>query len=94
MISTLTRRAKETALLNALRWNNKMNKEPGCGMMSRHGIRQQIRLMQILFSLRWNVELILQSRTLPWCSTSSMKYSEEEPPCNAEDKLARRTRRH
>ena len=27
-------------------------------MMSHRGIRQQIRLMQILFSLRWNVELI------------------------------------
>ena len=27
-------------------------------MMSRRGIRQQIRLTQILFSLRWNVELI------------------------------------
>ena len=38
MISALTRRAKETASLNALRWNNKMNKEPGCGMMSRHGL--------------------------------------------------------
>ena len=36
-------------------------------MMSRRGIHQQIRLIRILFSLRWNVELILQSRTLPWC---------------------------
>ena len=48
-------------------------------MMSRRGIRQQIRLTQILFSLGWNVELILQSWTLSLCSTSSMKYSEEEP---------------
>ena len=37
-------------------------------MMSHRGIRQQIRLTQILFSLRWNVELILQSRTLSLCS--------------------------
>ena len=27
-------------------------------MMSRYGIRQQIRFVQILFSLRWYVELI------------------------------------
>ena len=63
MISALTRRAKETASLNALRWNDKMNKELGCGMMSRHGIRQQIRLTQILFSLRWNVVLIAEPDT-------------------------------
>ena len=37
-------------------------------MMSRYGIRQQIRLEQILFSLRWYVELILQSRTISLCS--------------------------
>ena len=37
-------------------------------MMSRYGIRQQIRFVQILFSLRWYVELILQSRTLSLCS--------------------------
>ena len=56
-------------------------------MMSCCGIRQQIRFVEILFSLRWYVELILQSRTLSLCSTSSMKYSEEDPPCNAEDNL-------
>ena len=37
-------------------------------MMSRYRIRQQIRFVQILFSLRWYVELILQSRTLSLCS--------------------------
>ena len=37
-------------------------------MMSHCGIRQQIRFVQILFSLRWYVELILQSRTLSLCS--------------------------
>ena len=37
-------------------------------MMSCYGVRQQIRFVQILFSLRWYVELILQSRTLSLCS--------------------------
>ena len=37
-------------------------------MTSCHKIRQQIELVYILFSLRWNVEFILQSRTLSWCS--------------------------
>ena len=32
-------------------------------MMSRCGIRQHIRLTQILFSLRWNVELIAEPDT-------------------------------
>jgi len=36
----------------------------------------------------------LQSRTLPWCSTSSMEYSEEEPALQCRRQLARRTRRH
>ena len=59
-------------------------------MMSRYGIRQQIRFVRILFSLRWYVETILQSRTLSLCSTSSMKYSDEEPPCNVEDNMRAR----
>ena len=37
-------------------------------MMSRYGIRQQIRFVRILFSLQWYVETILQSRTLSLCS--------------------------
>ena len=37
-------------------------------MMSRYRVRQQIRFVQILLSLRWYVELILQSRTLSLCS--------------------------
>ena len=37
-------------------------------MTSRYGIRQEIRFVQILFSLRWHVELIFQSRTLSLCS--------------------------
>ena len=37
-------------------------------MMSRYGVRQLIRFVQILFSLRWYVELILQSWTLSLCS--------------------------
>ena len=47
--------------------------------MLRHKIRQQIELVCVLFSVRWNVEFILQSRTLSWCSQSSMNYSEKEP---------------
>ena len=49
------------------------------GMMLCYQTCQQIRFVQILFSLRWYVELILQSWTLSLCLTSSMKYSEEEP---------------
>ena len=37
-------------------------------MMSHYRVRQQIRFVQILFSLRWYVELILQSPTLSLCS--------------------------
>ena len=48
-------------------------------MTSCHKIRQQIEPVCVLFSLRWNVEFILQSRTLSRCSQSSMDYSEEEP---------------
>ena len=33
-------------------------------MTSCHGVRQQIELVYILFSLRWNVEFILQGRAL------------------------------
>ena len=35
--------------------------------------------MEILFSLRWYVELILQGRTLSLYSNSSVVYSEDEP---------------
>ena len=38
-----------------------------------------------LYGGTWN--LFLQSRTLSWCSRSSINYSEEEPPCNAEDNM-------
>ena len=48
-------------------------------MMSRYGVHQQIRFVQILFSLQWYVELVLQSQTLSLFSKSSMEYSEEEP---------------
>ena len=60
-------------------------------MMSHCGIRQQIRFVRILFSLRWYVELILQSRTLSLCSKSSIKYSEEEPALQCRRQSARRT---
>ena len=48
-------------------------------MTPRHKIHQQIELVYIIFSLQWNVEIILQSRTLSWCSQSSTNYSEKEP---------------
>src|SRR3954468_256535 len=58
MISALTRRAKETASLNALRWKNENNlyKELGHSMSTHCGIRQQIRFVLILFSLWQYVE--------------------------------------
>ena len=40
---------------------------------------QQIRFVEILFSIRWYVELVLHSQTLSLCSKSSMEYSEKEP---------------
>ena len=39
---------------------------------------QQIRFVEILYSLRSCVEFVLQSRTRSLCSKSSMEYSEEE----------------
>ena len=40
---------------------------------------QQIRFVEILFSLRWYVELILQGRTLSLYSNSYVVHLEEEP---------------
>ena len=51
MISASTRRAKETALLNVLRWYNKNDSSKSLVVVSRHEIRQQIELVLILFSL-------------------------------------------
>ena len=47
-------------MLNALRWYNKkrFKQRLGGGVTSCHKIRQQIELVHILFSLRWNVEFI------------------------------------
>ena len=55
---------------------------------------QQIRFVEILFSIRWYVEFVLQSRTLSLCSKSSMEYSEEEPALQCRRQSARRTHRH
>ena len=48
-------------------------------MIKRHVDKtsQQIRFMEILFSLWWNVELILQGRTRSLYSNSSVVYLEE-----------------
>ena len=48
-------------------------------MMSCCRAYQQIIFVKILFSLRWYVQLVLQSWTLSLCSRSSMEYSEGEP---------------
>ena len=48
-------------------------------MMSCCKMCQQIRFVEILFSLWWYVELILQGWTLSLYSNSSVVYSEEEP---------------
>ena len=42
---------------------------------------------EILYSLRLCVVFVLQSRTHFLYSKDSLEYSEEEPPCNAEDNL-------
>ena len=47
--------------------------------MSCYGVRQQIGFVEILYSLQWYVEFVLQSRTRSLCLKSSMEYSEEEP---------------
>src|SRR3954466_12073655 len=58
MISALTRRAKETALLNDLRWNDENNlyRRLGRSVMTHCGIRQQIWFVLILFSIWQYVE--------------------------------------
>ena len=58
-------------------------------MMSRSGMRQQIRFVRILFSLWWYVETILQSRTLSLCSQPSTNYSEGEPALQCRRQYAR-----
>ena len=55
---------------------------------------QQIRFVEILFSLRCYVEIVLQSRTLSSCSKSSMEYSGEEPALQCRRQSAHRTHRH
>ena len=55
---------------------------------------QHIRFVEILFSLRWYVEFVLQSRTLSSCSKSSMEYSEEEPALQCRKQSARQTHHH
>ena len=62
----------------------------------RHAMKgsQQIRFVEMLFSLRWYVEIVLQSRTLSLCSKSSMEYSEKEPTLQCRRQSARRTHRH
>ena len=55
---------------------------------------RQIGFVEILFSLRWYVELVLQSRTLSLCSKSSMEYSEEEPALQCQRQSARWTHHH
>ena len=55
---------------------------------------RQIRFVEILFSLRWYVEFVLQSRTLSSCSKSSMEYSEEEPALQCQRQSARQTHHH
>ena len=81
MISASTRRSRETTsqyvrwLVMERRFNNDST------IVLCHVIKtcQQIRFVEILFSLRWYVELILQGWTLSLYSNSSVVYSEEEP---------------
>ena len=49
--------------------------------VGRHAMKscQQIRFVEILYSLWWYVEFVLRSSTLSLCSKYSMEYSEEEP---------------
>src|SRR3954469_17870669 len=73
-ISALTRRAKETASLNVLRWNSENNQYRGLGrsVMTHCGIRQQIRFVLILFSIWQYVEICFaEPNTIFWCSLSS-----------------------
>ena len=77
-------------------WKSENDSSKGLGrsVITHCGIRQQIWFVSILFSLRWNVELILQGRTLFLYSNFSMVYSKEEPALQCRRKFARRTRRH
>ena len=64
--------------------------------VGRHAMKscQQIRFVEILYSLWWYVEFVLQSQTRSLCSKSSMEYSEEEPALQCRRQSARRTHRH
>src|SRR3954469_3178174 len=95
MISALTRRAKETASQNVLRWKSKNDSIKGLGrcVMSHCGIRQQIRFVLILFSLWQYVEAFLQSRTLSLVFKIFLRNLEEEPALQCRRQSARRTRR-
>src|SRR4051812_24657402 len=95
-ISALTRRAKETASQNALRWGSKNDSNKDLVVVWCHATEYVSRLdLCKYYSLYGNMwKLILQSRTLSLCSKSSMKYLEEEPALQRRRQSARRTRRH
>ena len=96
-ISALTRRAKETASQNMLRWKSKNDSSKGLGrsVMSRCGIRQQIRLVLILFSLWQYVEAYFaEPDTTLGVYKTFMKNLEEEPALQCRRQSVRRTHRH
>src|SRR3954469_25545545 len=96
-ISALTRRAKETASQNTLRCGSKddSSKRLGRSVMSRCGIRQQIRFVLILFSLWQYVETYFaEPDTTLSVYKSFMKNLEEEPALQCRRQFARRTRHH
>src|SRR3954468_2912434 len=89
-ISALTRQAKETASQNTLRWKSKNNssKRLGRSVMSRCGIRQQIRFVLILFSLWQYVETYFaEPDTILSVYNLLRRIWRRNPPCNAEDNL-------
>ena len=55
---------------------------------------QQIRFVEILFSLRWYVKFVLKSRARSLCSEFILEYSEMEPALQCRRQSARQTHRH
>ena len=88
-ISALTRRDKETASQNMLRWKSENDSSKGLGrsVMSHCGICQQITFVLILFSLWEYVEAYFAEPDTTLGVYNLLWTWRRNPPCNAEDNL-------
>ena len=73
---------------------NGSNKLPSRGVMSHNEELSADQIRGLLFSLRWYMEFILQSRTRSLCSELILEYSEVEPTSQCRRQSTRWTHRH